>query len=137
MSTWRNSLISTYQSLRANGPFKTFKYLLTLDQTRVGKHVGTDYLGNEYYENRDDIVLRDRWVLFKKWNYDATQVPPEWHQWLHKITDDVPSEKTLPKQFFVTPSVENVTGSRGAFRTYNTTTPKINPWNGGVKQREG
>ena len=23
-------------------------------------------------------TVRDRWVLFKKWNYDATQVPPEW-----------------------------------------------------------
>ncbi|KAJ3041940.1 hypothetical protein HDV00_008449 [Rhizophlyctis rosea] len=137
MSTWRNSVVQIAQSLQHNGLKKTLKYYMSLDQPRVGKLVGTDYNGNEYYENRDDIVLRDRWVLYKKWNYDATQVPPEWHQWLHKITDDVPSEKTLPKSFFVTPSVENVTGSKGAFRTYNTTVPKVKPWAGSPKERQG
>lgn len=44
--------------------------------------VGKDSHRNEYYENRADYHGRDRWVLYNKWNFDASQVPPEWHQWV-------------------------------------------------------
>ncbi len=30
---------------------------------------------------------RDRWVEFKAKYYDASLVPPEWHAWLHRMTD--------------------------------------------------
>jgi len=26
------------------------------------------------------------------WNYNASTVPPEWHGWLHHITDDLPDK---------------------------------------------
>ncbi|KAJ1327213.1 hypothetical protein BSLG_010555 [Batrachochytrium salamandrivorans] len=90
--------------------------------------MGTDKFGNEYFENREDMHGRDRWVVYKKWDFDATQAPPEWHQWLHRMSDDVPTETTLPKPFFAQESRENMTGTRGAFKTYNTTVPKITAW---------
>jgi NADH:ubiquinone oxidoreductase subunit len=39
---------------------------------------------------------RNRWVQFpeKVWlDYDASQVPPEWHRWLHHMTDEPPTVK--------------------------------------------
>ncbi|KAJ3070299.1 Ras- protein Rab-7 [Podochytrium sp. JEL0797] len=72
---------------------------------------------------------RDRWVLYDKWNYDASQVPPEWHQWISRMTDDVPSETTVPTPFYSqNVKIEHVTGSTGAFKTYSTVKPKIGAW---------
>nr|KAJ3415083.1 hypothetical protein HK105_001602 [Polyrhizophydium stewartii] len=104
------------------------KEILTIQQPRYGALVGKDALGNEYYENRDDIHGRDRWVVLRKWNYDASQIPPEWHQWMHRMTDDIPSETTIPKPFYASDPRENLTGTRGAFKTYNTTVPKMTEW---------
>ncbi|KAI9099847.1 NADH ubiquinone oxidoreductase subunit NDUFA12-domain-containing protein, partial [Phlyctochytrium arcticum] len=106
-------------------------------QPRVGTLVGRDEAGNSYYENREDIVLRDRWVEYKSWNPDASQVPAEWHQWLHRITDEVPNPENIPRPFFSPPHIENLTGSTGAFKTYNTTVPKYNSWTPGTKARQG
>ena len=39
------------------------------------------------------FVGRHRWVEYaKKDRYDASQVPPEWHGWLHCITDHTGDE---------------------------------------------
>ncbi|KAI9329256.1 NADH ubiquinone oxidoreductase subunit NDUFA12-domain-containing protein [Obelidium mucronatum] len=128
MSSWNNLITATLQAVKAHGVKRTFWQILTVDTPKVGTLVGKDQFGNEYYENRQDMMGRDRWVLYDKWNYDATQVPPEWHQWLSRFTDDIPSEKTIPKPFYTTTSVENFTGSSGAFKTYSTVKPKISAW---------
>ncbi|KAJ3410934.1 hypothetical protein HDV05_002989, partial [Chytridiales sp. JEL 0842] len=128
-------IVGTLEAVRAHGIKRTFKQIITVDQPRVGKLVGTDALGNEYYENRQDIFGRDRWVLFAKWNYDPSQVPPEWHQWLHRFTDDIPSESTLPKPFYHPPHQEFLTGTTAAFRTYSTVKPKMESWTPAVKPR--
>jgi NADH:ubiquinone oxidoreductase subunit len=82
------------------------------------------------------IVGRDRWVLFKKWDHDASQVPPEWHQWMHRMTDEIPSEMTFPKSFFTPKHAENLTGTAAAFKTYDTVKAKIGAWQPAVKPRE-
>ncbi|KAI8621640.1 NADH ubiquinone oxidoreductase subunit NDUFA12-domain-containing protein [Chytriomyces sp. MP71] len=128
MSSWNNVALATLQAVRAHGLFKTFKQIVTLDTPKVGTLVGKDQFGNEYYENRKDVMGRDRWVIYDKWNYDASQVPPEWHQWLSRFTDDIPTEQTVPKAFYVTTHTENYTGSTGAFKTYSTVKPKIAEW---------
>ncbi|KAI8831585.1 hypothetical protein BC829DRAFT_409455 [Chytridium lagenaria] len=124
MSTWQNLAVQTLSAVRTHGLKRTFKQIVTLDQPRVGVLVGTDVNGNEYYENRADI-----------WNYDPTQVPPEWHQWLHKVTDDIPSETTFPTPLFTPTHVEHLTGTTAAFKTYNTTKPKIESWEAQVRAR--
>lgn len=118
--------------------------------------MGEDEYGNRYYKNDQEIVLRDRWVEYKRWNPDATQIPSEWygngsqfphkplcnvirnrHHWLHHITDDVPTAETVPKPFYAGKHVENLTGSEGAYKPYNTTVPKIDVWQPAVKERQG
>ncbi|CAN6311729.1 unnamed protein product, partial [Urochloa humidicola] len=52
--------------------------------------VGVDKFGNKYYEKLHDTQYgRHRWVEYaEKSRYNASQVPPEWHGWLHHITDN-------------------------------------------------
>ncbi|MBA0829962.1 hypothetical protein Goarm_014521 [Gossypium armourianum] len=59
--------------------------------------VGVDKFGNKYYEKLGDTQAgRHRWVEYaKKDRYDASQVPPEWHGWLHFITDHTGDEASL------------------------------------------
>ncbi|CAG9318832.1 unnamed protein product [Blepharisma stoltei] len=65
----------------------------------VAKCVGQDSYGNRYYEDfhGDDCnesFVCQRWVEYAD-RHDMWQtgrkVPAEWHAWLHRINDDVPS----------------------------------------------
>lgn len=51
--------------------------------------VACNYMGNVLW----DFVGRHRWVEYaEKRRYNASQVPPEWHGWLHFITDHTGDE---------------------------------------------
>ena len=57
--------------------------------SRKGRLVGTDQHGNEYYENTKYQQGRSRWVKYKDLDdYNPANVPREWHQWLHYISDE-------------------------------------------------
>lgn len=65
-------------------------------EVMTGQLKGTDHLGNQYYENLGRIPGRQRFVIYAGWRgYDPSQVPPEWHQWLHSITDRTPVERPV------------------------------------------
>ena len=58
--------------------------------------MGTDQLGNKYFENKEEYQYgHHRWVEYANhrsfYDADPTLVPPEWHVWLHCITDDPPT----------------------------------------------
>ena len=58
--------------------------------------MGTDTLGNVYYEGGKDGSGRvRRWVIYEGAN-DASRVPPEWFSWLHHHIDDVPDRAMPP-----------------------------------------
>lgn len=48
---------------------------------------------------------RHRWVDMKQHDYHASQVPPEWHSWIHHIRQDPPNKdafyKTNPRPVWV------------------------------------
>ena len=50
------------QAVKKFGAWKTVKKLFYYDQVKMGRLVGTDRLGNEYYENTDYGHGRHRWV---------------------------------------------------------------------------
>ena len=70
-----------------------------LQKSRVGATLkGTDEYGNMYYERIEGTQHgRHRWVVYKDIADSGqiagapTSVPPEWHGWLHHITDDEPT----------------------------------------------
>lgn len=52
----------------------------------------------EIWASESDIsVGRHRWVEYaEKGRYNASQVPPEWHGWLHHVTDHTGDEVSPP-----------------------------------------
>lgn len=76
-----------------------------------GQRVGSDALGNTYYRDRRDR----RWVVYGD-VAEASSVPPEWHGWLHHITDQVPPEGSVPARPWEQPHRPNATGTPAAYR---------------------
>ena len=65
-----------------------------------GRYVGTDEIGNKYYEARDNTSYdgrRRRWVIYEGYA-DASKVPPDWHGWLRYTFDLPPTEAPLPRE---------------------------------------
>ncbi|KIK65629.1 hypothetical protein GYMLUDRAFT_158885 [Collybiopsis luxurians FD-317 M1] len=128
------SLHRTIRSIRRVGLREWWRQMQYIGDAKSGVYVGKDQFGNRYFENmnaEEEVPGRQRWVDFAQHEYHASQVPPEWHSWIHHIRKDPPTNDpviqnlTLPWQ---APWVENLTGTRGAFKTYNTAAPKINAW---------
>jgi len=69
-----------------------------------GTLVGTDHLGNHYYENKDAPYGRSRWCEMPTpsgvWaiedKYDGSQIPPEWHGWMTYM-HDIPGQSVNAK----------------------------------------
>ncbi|KAA0196367.1 NADH dehydrogenase [ubiquinone] 1 alpha subcomplex subunit [Fasciolopsis buskii] len=114
------------------------------DELKWGRHVGTDYLGNKYYENNKYFLGRNRWVVYGNrfgWDYEGSQVPPEWfvstmlnisrcrHRWLHYMTDENPADKPPEKKEWMIQHSENTTlDPTKKYVPYSTTRPKVEPW---------
>eukprot|EP01111_Echinosteliopsis_oligospora_P017253 TRINITY_DN740_c0_g1_i1.p1 TRINITY_DN740_c0_g1~~TRINITY_DN740_c0_g1_i1.p1 ORF type:complete len:181 (+),score=43.70 TRINITY_DN740_c0_g1_i1:62-544(+) len=71
-----------------NGLIASLKKYRDIQEFKFGTLVGVDKFGNKYYEDKEESYLRDRWVEYAdKKNYEASHVPPEWHAWIHRISD--------------------------------------------------
>lgn len=83
-----------------------------------GRHVGTDAQGNRYYIQRKGIGplgVPRRWVIYNNLA-EASQVPPEWHGWLHYMVDTLPTEEHYRPRPWEKDHVMNVTGTPSAYR---------------------
>ncbi|KIO29985.1 hypothetical protein M407DRAFT_242352 [Tulasnella calospora MUT 4182] len=128
------SLARTIRSLRRVGIREWWRQLQYIGDAKSGRFVGMDQFGNRYYENRngeEEVPGRHRWVDYAQHEFNASQVPPEWHSWISHIRKEPPAQDSLLQASsppWKTPYMENLTGTRGAFKTYNTAAPKIQPW---------
>ncbi len=87
--------------------------LLTL---RHGGAVGQDSFGNRYFQQRAprQNAKPRRWVVYAHGATDASLIGPEWHAWLHYLTDDVlPDAGRRPWQ---KPHLPNQTGTAEGYR---------------------
>lgn len=80
---------------------------------RKGRLVGEDEFGNRYYESKREP--RRRWVIYAG-NNDASNVPADWHGWLHQTVDEIPEQALPPRREWEADYVPNLTGSAGAYR---------------------
>ena len=71
----------------------------------AGKFVGKDEFGNKYYSNSK----KKRWVIYTN-KVESTKIPPEWHLWIHFLTNDKPSGN-LTKFKWQKMHEENLTGT--------------------------
>ena len=114
------------------GGFKNVIYRLLREATvRVGALVGTDKYGNKYYENNSYFMGRNRFVEYPykgRMEFDGTQIPPEWHAWMHYMTDEKPTNQPATLQKFSIDHIPNVSGTKDKYIPYSTTKPKIEAW---------
>lgn len=85
---------------------------------RRGRLVGTDEMGNRYYESRDNRSYdgrRRRWVLYNGYA-DGSKVSPDWHGWLHYTFDEPPTEVPLTRRAWEKDHLPNLTGTPMAWR---------------------
>ena len=85
---------------------------------RQGILVGTDEFGNRYYKGRKigPLNRERRWVMYHG-APEASNVPPEWHGWLHHQFKELPEQASArfrkPWQKIWQP---NMTGTNQAYR---------------------
>eukprot|EP01133_Synstelium_polycarpum_P008701 gene8701-10221_t len=101
---------------------ESIKTLYYTGEIKYGTMVGKDTFGNRYYENLDEPYGRHRWIEFgNPKNPEASLVPPEWHSWLHHISDKHGNSQDM---IAFTPSYkrthfQNPTGTDGAYTPPN------------------
>jgi len=72
-------------------------------------------------------------------DFNASQVTPEWHSWISHIRELPPNiDPTVAgaRQPWQTPHFENLSGTPGAYKPYNTTKPKFASWEPTVAARK-
>ncbi len=83
-----------------------------------GTRVGEDGLGNVYYRSkaRPGYKRERRWVMYKG-EPEASNIPPEWHGWIHHQTDIAPvkNQKSFRRPW-QKPHQPNMTGTNMAYR---------------------
>lgn len=103
-----------------------FTFLSVLSPVHMGwvrlwtraRFVGLDQAGNRYYEAkaRPGYNRPRRFVRYKT-SIEATNVPPEWHGWLHYQTDAVPNGQAQTfRREWQKPHQPNLTGTTQAYR---------------------
>ncbi len=84
--------------------------------SRMGTRVGSDELGNVYFQGGKDVHGNPRrWVIYAGSN-DASRVPPDWHGWLHGTIAETPDKALPPPRAWQEPARPNMTGTREAYR---------------------
>ena len=84
-----------------------------------GDYVGTDSFGNRYYRGkaRKHYNHERRWVVYATDNVEASEVPPEYHGWLHHQTDTFPTKDQLSyRKPWQKEYLPNLTGTTLAYR---------------------
>jgi NADH:ubiquinone oxidoreductase subunit len=82
-----------------------------------GSCVGRDEFGNKYYRGKtrkSSQPKESRWVIYAR-DIEASQVPPQWHGWLHHQTDELPAEAERFRQPWQKPHQQNLTGTPQAY----------------------
>ena len=89
---------------------------------RFGELVGHDEFGNAYYRAKKAYPKghpfagkERRWVIYSGSN-DASNVPAEWHGWLHGSLAGVPESNLPPARIWEADYTPNATGTGRAYR---------------------
>ncbi len=83
-----------------------------------GDYVGADQFGNRYYraKARRNYNHERRWVKYESGHVEATEVPPEFHGWLHHQTDVFPNHTNGYRKPWQKDHEPNLTGTTLAYK---------------------
>lgn len=85
---------------------------------RQGRFVGKDEYGNRYYIQRSGVGplgVPRRWVIYERLA-EPSQIPAEWHAWMHYTVDSPPNETSYVAKPWQLPHRMNMTGTDAAYR---------------------
>ena len=91
-----------------------------------GKLVGTDELGNKYYESKNG----KRWVIYSN-TIDASKIPVEWFSWMHYTKNKIEKDHELKKYDWQKPHQPNLTVTDKAYfpnKNKNAVKKKYKSW---------
>ncbi len=81
-----------------------------------GDHVGTDALGNRYFQSKKpESGQTRRWVMYDGSN-DSSRIPAIWHSWLHGTIDVAPDSALASPALWVKSPTPNLTGTGQAYK---------------------
>lgn len=89
-----------------------------------GEEVGRDAAGNRYYREkaksrdrgrRGSIRKERRWVVFEG-HVEASRIPPDWHAWMHHMTEEPPTSDRHEHQPWEIEHRPNPTFTEKAYR---------------------
>jgi NADH:ubiquinone oxidoreductase subunit len=83
-----------------------------------GEPAGKDQFGNQYYraKPRKNYNHERRWIRYASGNVEASEVPPEFHGWLHHQTNDFPSKVAGYRKPWQKEHTPNLTGTNLAYQ---------------------
>ena len=89
----------------------------SLWSARNGEKVGQDAAGNTYFRSkkRHGDGRERRWVIYSGAN-DSSNVPAEWHGWLHGADGETPESFLPAPRIWEVDFTPNATGSASAYR---------------------
>ncbi|KAF2404771.1 NDUFA12-domain-containing protein [Trichodelitschia bisporula] len=136
-----STILRTLRNLRRIGLKEYGHQLQHIGDTKAGTLIGVDRFGNKFFENlEEELPLRTRWVDYKDYREDPSQIEPGWHAWMSYMVDKAP-----PSDPILQPGIRvweppthrpNMTASRSAYKPYSTTKPKYHAWTPVAKPRE-
>ena len=91
-----------------------------------GKLVGTDELGNKYYESKNG----KRWIIYSN-TIDASKIPVEWYSWMHFTPNKIEKDHNPQKYQWQKSHQANLTGTDKAYFPYknkNANKKKYKTW---------
>ncbi|KAI5790125.1 putative NADH-ubiquinone oxidoreductase subunit B17.2 [Geopyxis carbonaria] len=121
--------LRTLRNLRRIGIRQAVHQMIGIGDTKAGTLVGTDRFGNKFYENNTEELppgekVRTKWVDYKEYDYDAAQVEPGWHAWLHYLADKPPGIDPVlqheRRPWEKKEHIPNLTFTRSAYKPYST-----------------
>lgn len=102
------SVARQVENARKLGFAKYWHDMQSIGDAKVGNLVGVDMYvlivshtsnGNKYYENVHELPGRTRWVDFKNFDFDTTQLDPIWHAWLTLMRTPAPAGDLAVQRF--------------------------------------
>ncbi|CEP02623.1 NADH dehydrogenase [ubiquinone] 1 alpha subcomplex subunit 12 [Plasmodiophora brassicae] len=110
------TLLDVIKYVRQVGVRHAFRTLRMTNELKIGALKGVDANGNRYFESLSEQAGRNRWVEYANPSYyDASQVTPEWHPWLHYMSDQTPDELHQAKHKWQLPHEDNKTFTKDAW----------------------
>ena len=83
-----------------------------------GRDVGAYSMGNTYYiqsKGVGPLGVPRRWVIYKD-GAEASQIPPEWHGWMHYTVDTPPTGEQYRAKPWQQAHQPNMTGTPSTYR---------------------